>query len=97
MSKVSHLEVVKELPIHHYHENIILQAGKFSILGFLLDTIQNDGFCNRTPNTCALTDGGKSDRILWKSVNMGSHLSLSHATQFKPTSQFLYIYFICKI
>ena len=80
-----HLEGIKELLNRLYHENIILHVadvGKFGILGCLLDTIRNDGFCNRTPNTFALTDGRKNDRILWKLVNMGSHSSLSHAAQF---------------
>ena len=56
------LESIKELLNHLYHENIILHVGKFSILGWLLDTIRSDGFCNRMPDTFALTDGGKKQQ-----------------------------------
>ena len=39
-------------------ENIIMQVGKFNTPGWLLDMIRNGGFCNRTPDTFALKDGG---------------------------------------
>ena len=55
--------------------------GKFNILGRSLDTFRNDGFCNRTLDTLAHKDGGKTDEILKKSVNVGSHLSCSGAVQ----------------
>ena len=70
-----HLEGIKELLNHLYHENIILHVGKFSIFGLPLDAIQSDGFCNRTPDTFALTDGKKviesyGNQLIWEAVQV---------------------------
>ena len=58
--------------------------GKFNILyvlGHFLDTFQNNGFCNRIPDTLVHNDGGKSNGILKKTVNLGSHSSSNSAIQ----------------
>ena len=60
---------------------MILCVGNFNILGRSLGTFQNDGFCNRTPDTLAHKDGRKSDGILNKLVNLGSRSSFSCAVQ----------------
>ena len=64
---------------HFCHNNIILFVGKFNILGRSLDIFRNDGFCNRTPDTLAqkFKDGRKTNGILKKSVNLGSHQVLA--------------------
>ena len=63
--------------------------GKFNILGRSLDTFRNDGFCNRTPDTLAHKDGGKSDETLKKPVNLGSHSSSSGAVHWRATPLFM--------
>ena len=60
---------------------MILCVGKFNTSGQSLDTFRNDGFCNRIPDTLAHKDGRKSDGLLKKLVNMGSHSSFSCAVQ----------------
>ena len=68
---------------HLHHENIILHVGKFSILGWALDTIRNDGFLQMYARyLCPQRWRKKQSNLIWKSVNLGSHSSLSHAMQY---------------
>ena len=50
-------------------QNTILYVDKLNILGWQDDIIRNDGFCNRTSDTFALKDGGKTEEILTESIN----------------------------
>ena len=40
-----------------------IRVDKFNVLGWPLDMFQNDGFCNKIPDTLAHKDGWKSNRI----------------------------------